>query len=109
LQEFVGHIDNVIRYIARGLISVIPANDLANFSVFKTDMIHESMGTMIVGPFFDNHVVFDVTGLEIILVIAVILPGLVIIPVNPFFFPDFHMVGFTAFCQNFGFIIAFRN
>jgi hypothetical protein len=67
------------------------------------------MGTMIVGPFFDNHTVFDVAGLEIIIRIAVILPGLIIIPVNPFFFPDFHMVGLTALCQYFGFIITFRD
>jgi hypothetical protein len=72
-------------------------------------MVHESMGTMIVGPFFDDYTVFDVTGLEIIIVITVIFPGLVIIPVNPFFFPNFHMVGLTALCQYFGFIITFRD
>jgi hypothetical protein len=69
-------------------------------------MIHESIAAMVVGPFLDDDVIFDIARLKVITVVAVVIAGVVIVFVNSFFFPHLHMIRLTAFRQHLGFVVA---
>jgi hypothetical protein len=72
---------------------------------------------VIVGPSFHDDQLFDAIGFTIfsiglvivIVIVNAIISRVVPVSIDPFFFPDFHMIRCAAFSQDPVLVIAFRD
>ncbi len=87
---------------------IITAFNPFDDSIFQSQVVHETAGTVIVSPFLDNDQLLDAIGLSavvipiavIIILINSIVARMMLKAVNPFLLPDFDMVRYAAFGQH---------
>ena len=88
--------------------TVITTSDMPHDAIFQSQVVHESSGTVIVGPFLHKDQLPDAIGLAVfviavaVLVILInsIVARMIAEPIDAFFLPNLDMVRFTAFSQH---------
>jgi hypothetical protein len=97
------------------LVSIVAAGDVYHDTIFQYEVIHESAGTMIIGPFFDDHQLFYaiwsavsvIPPFVLIVIIVPVIAWMTAESIDALLLPKLNIIRFAALGQDLGFMVAF--